>query len=64
MHDFEIVAIWFLSVIAQMIFTMLLPSIFSESRSSEANQVESEPFPAYQGLHERASSIIPIATEA
>jgi len=64
MHDIEIVAIWFSSVIGVMILTMLLPWIFSESHSSEVNPVECEPIPAHQGLQKRAGSIVPIVIEA
>ena len=63
MHDFEIVVIWFSLVIAGMILTMLMPWIVSEPRGGEIAQDECVRIPAYQGLHERASTMIPIGTE-
>ena len=55
MHDIEMLAIWFSSVIAGMILTMLMPRIVSEARSSGANQDACERIPAHHELHERAA---------
>jgi hypothetical protein len=64
MHDIEFLAVWFVLVIAGMIFTMLMPRIVSESRGREVNQDASERIPAHQGLHERAGTMILIGKEA
>ncbi len=58
MHDFEILAIWFSSVIAGMVLTMLMPRIVSESSSSGVTQEEREGMPAHQELDERVGSMI------
>lgn len=60
MHDIEMLAIWFSSVFAGVILTMLMPRIASEPRGSEVTQDECERIPAHQRVHERAGSIKPI----
>lgn len=64
MHDIEILAIWFSSVIGGMILTMLMPRIFSRSRGSGVNQDECERILAHQELHEGAGSMTLIEKEA
>jgi hypothetical protein len=64
MHESEMLAGWFLMIIAGMIVTMLMSWMIFESRRSEVNQGECERFPPHQGLDERVGSIAPIAIEA
>jgi hypothetical protein len=64
MHDIDMLAIWFASVIAGMILTMLLPRIVSESRGSGVTQDEGERLPIQHGVHERAGAMILIEKEA
>ncbi len=58
MHDIEMLAVWFSSVITGVILTMLIPRIVSESRGSEITQDACERIPAHQGVHKREGSII------
>jgi hypothetical protein len=60
MHDFEMLAIWFSSILVGMILTILMPRIVSESRGSQVTQDACERIPAHRGVHERAGSIKPI----
>lgn len=58
MHDIEMLAVWFVFVIAGMILAMLMPRIVSESRDSEVNQDACERIPAHQMVDERVGSMI------
>jgi len=55
MHDIEIVVIWFLSVNAGMLLTLLMPRIFSGPRSCEVTHDEYEGIHACEELQERAA---------
>jgi hypothetical protein len=55
MHDIEIVVIWFLSVNAGMLLTLLMPRIVSEPRSYEVTHDEYEGIHACEELQERAA---------
>ena len=60
MHDIELLAIWFSSVFAGGILTMLMPRIVSEASGSQVSQDESEYISTHQRVHERVGSINPI----
>lgn len=58
MHDIEIVVIWFLSVNAGMLLTLLMPRIVSEPRGCEVIEVECEHIPAPQGVHKQEGLMV------
>lgn len=58
MHDIEIVVIWFLSVNAGMLLTLLMPRIVSEPCGCEVIQVEFEQIPAPQGVHKQEGLMV------
>lgn len=64
MHDIELFAIWFSSVFAGGILTMLMPRIFSEASGNQVSQDESEYISMHQRAHERADLMILIGEEA
>ena len=64
MHDIEMLAVWFFSVIAGMVFTMVMPRIVSRSGGSEVTQEACQAISAHHGVEERASSMILIRKEA
>lgn len=64
MHELELVAIWFSSVIIGGLLTMLLPRMMSASRGSEGTQDACEPIPAYQTVHRQEAATVPISSKA
>jgi len=64
MHDIELFAIWFSSVFAGGILTMLMPRIASESRSREVVQDTCEPTSSHHMVRKSLGSIVQIVSEA
>ncbi len=68
MAESAIVVIWFASIIAGMVLTMLMPKIFAESPANEVRQGEAAHAPSLEMLHvkvlqERKASMVLVEEE-
>jgi hypothetical protein len=64
MHNVESAVIWFSSVIAGMILTILMPRIVSEPCGRAVTRGKYERIPSYQGVPEWVGAMILIEKEA
>lgn len=64
MHDIELFAIWFSSVFAGGILTMLMPRVASESRRREVVGETCERTSSHQMMRKSAGSMVQIVSEA
>jgi hypothetical protein len=64
MHEIAILIIWFSSIIAGMMLTMLLPHIFPEASGNGERQDELVPMSSEEELRERSTSEVPVGKAA
>jgi hypothetical protein len=64
MHEVAVLTIWFSSIIAGMMVTMLLPHIFPEAPGNKERQDQFVPVPSEEGLRERRASEIHVGKAA